>query len=212
VKGSSSSRSSFFAESGDGKACAAVRPLKICTVFDDDASARSAEVLIRHVTSGYPCDKSLFSSEKLDPPGPGVAAARSAADADILVVALCDDRPFPDHLQPWLDMWLGFRDQDSDGLLVVLVAKGGQDVDVDSSLPEYLETVAGMGGLAFFARPRRVVRMDALDCSRWTGTRMHLLGTNPCGHGRGSFFKQVPRRIENWLHGGGRAPDFTESR
>jgi len=50
------------------------RPLEICVVFEDDASARSAEVLIRHAASDFQCDTQLFAFGELDPPGLGVAA------------------------------------------------------------------------------------------------------------------------------------------
>jgi len=60
------------------------RPLRICVVFDDDTSASSAEVLIRHLASEYECDTHSFHIDELDRPAPVVAVARSASDADIL--------------------------------------------------------------------------------------------------------------------------------
>src|SRR5947209_2306829 len=38
------------------KTGASKRPLRICVVFDEDASARSAEILISHVASDCRCD------------------------------------------------------------------------------------------------------------------------------------------------------------
>jgi hypothetical protein len=128
---------------------ASEHPLKICVVFDEDASARSADVLIRHVVSGLRCDAQSFRFDELEAPGSGIAAARSASDTDILLLAVRDDRLLPDYVQSWLGLCLGLRDSDHGGALVVLVAKSAGSVDEDLSLSEYLETVAAIGGLEF---------------------------------------------------------------
>src|SRR5579871_3539621 len=83
------------------------RPLRICVVFDEDASARGAEVLIRQVASDYQCDIQSFQFDELDAPGHGVAAARKAADTDILVLAARGDRALPSHIRLWLGLSLG---------------------------------------------------------------------------------------------------------
>jgi hypothetical protein len=70
-------------------------PLKIRVVFDDDVSAHSAEVLIQQVTLDFECDTRSFAFDDLDLPGPGLAAARSASDTDILMVAVRDDGALP---------------------------------------------------------------------------------------------------------------------
>jgi hypothetical protein len=76
------------ADQASPPAGATERPLRICVVFDDDASATSAEVLIRQVASGYECDTRSFRFAELDRPTPVVAAARSASDSDIPVVSI----------------------------------------------------------------------------------------------------------------------------
>ena len=68
------------------------QPLKISIVFDDEVSVSSAEVLIRRVASDFPCDTQSFDFQELALPGPAVAAARSASDTDILVLAVRDDQ------------------------------------------------------------------------------------------------------------------------
>ena len=145
------------------------QPLKICVVFDDAASARSAEVLIHHAASNVPCEIQSFAFAELDPPGPGVTAARNACDSDILVVAVRDGEPLPGHMELWLGLCLGLRDQDLGGVLLALVRKVDEVTAPDSSLIEYLKTVATIGGLAFFPRraPRsldEITLMDELRC------------------------------------------------
>jgi hypothetical protein len=127
----------------------ALPPLKICIVFDDDASALSAEVLIRHTAPDLPCEVRLFAFDELDPPGPGVTAARTASNSDVLVVAVRDDHALPVHMQLWLGLCLGLRDQDLGGILVSLVRRAEEVADPESSLLDYLETVAAIGGLSF---------------------------------------------------------------
>jgi hypothetical protein len=137
----------------------AVQPLKICVVFDDDASALSAEVLIKHAAPGLLCDVKLFAFDELDPPEPGVRAARNACDSDILVVAVRDDHALPGHVQLWLGLCLGLREQGVGGLLLALIRKADEVADAESSLTDYLKTVAAIGGLEFFPRraPLRVI-------------------------------------------------------
>jgi len=141
---------------GNPTARAAKRPLKIRVVFDDDNSARSAEVVIKHVTADLECDMRSFAFDDLDLPEPAMAAARSASDTDILMVAVSDDGELPRHVKAWLDLYLGLRDRDREGALVVLIARPAETANPDSSLVVYLETVAAIGGLSFIPSRRRV--------------------------------------------------------
>ena len=127
-------------------------PLKICVVFDDDDSARNAQVLIRHVASDCRCDTRLFQSDDLNTPGPGLAAARTASDMDILMLAVRDDRMLPDHVQFWLGLCMGLRDANQEGAMVVLIAEAAETPDPEYSLLEYLESVAAIQRFAFFPR------------------------------------------------------------
>jgi hypothetical protein len=132
------------------------RPLRICVVFDDDVSAQSVEVLIRHVALGYECDTQSFRFDELDRPAPVVAAARSASDSDILVLAVRDDQMLPSLVKSWLGLCIGLRDDDQEGALVVLIEKTPDMAEPGSLLLEYLETVAAIGGLAFFSRGQNI--------------------------------------------------------
>jgi hypothetical protein len=126
------------------------RPLSICVVFDHEESAKRAGALIEHVASGYECERQSFSFEELDPPAPGVAAARSACNSDIIVFAVRDDRRLPAHIKSWLGLCIGLRDEELEGALVVLIAEAAQTSEPGSSLLEYLATVADVGRMAFF--------------------------------------------------------------
>jgi len=173
------------------------RPLKICVVFDDDVSARSAEVLIKHVTSDFECDTRLFAFDELDTPGSGLAVARSASDTDILVVAVRDDRALPGHVQSWLGLYLGLRDQNREAELVVLITKAEGIADPDSSLTEYLETVAAIGGLSFFPRRRSVAHVFGSDYPPRTRRRPPRAGSNSNSRIRGLTHNRGTARLNN---------------
>jgi hypothetical protein len=126
------------------------RPLRICVAFDEDASGRSAEILIKHVASDHRCERQSFRFDELDPPVHSVAAARSAADTDVLMLAIRGDRMPPAYIQFWLGLCLGLREEDQEGAFVALITQPAETADLHSSLMEYLETVATIGGLAFF--------------------------------------------------------------
>jgi hypothetical protein len=130
--------------------CVSQRPLKICVVFDEEASNQNAEVLIRHVTSDYQCDTQFFRFDELHTLAPGVAAARNAARTDILVLAARGDRSLPAHIKFWLGLCLALRDEDQEGALVALIPLVRETPDLHASLVEYLATVAIIGGLTFF--------------------------------------------------------------
>jgi hypothetical protein len=142
----------------------AERPMRICVVFDGEESAKSAEVLIKHVASGYEYDKQSFSFDELDSPAPGVAAARSASDSDLFIFAVHDDLMVPRHVKSWLRLCIGLRDEDQDGALVVLIAEGVQTPNPGSSLLDYLETVAVAGRMAFFQRQRSIENQLSPGC------------------------------------------------
>jgi len=148
---------------GNSLARATERPLKIRVVFDDDSSARSAEVLIKHAVADLECDTRSFDFDDLDSPGPGIEAARSASDTDLLVVSVSNDGALPPHVKAWLDLYLGLRDRDREGALVVLIATPAETANPDSSVEEYLETVAAIGGLTFIPSRRRVAYNSASD-------------------------------------------------
>ena len=115
MKGAASSSGSSINPTAPGSDRATTsptgRPLKIGVVFDEDVSSRNAEKLIKYVVSDFEYNVQSFTFDELDPPGPGVTAAHSVSDADILVVAICEDRALPDHMQLWLGLCLGLREE-----------------------------------------------------------------------------------------------------
>jgi len=136
--------------------------MKISMIFDDHVSARAAGVLIKRAVSDFEYDLQSFGFDDLQPSGSGAMAAQDVSDTDILVVAVRDDRAFPDHMQFWLGMCFGLRDRDQEGLLVFLSARGA-DAGPDSSLMDYLRTVAVIGRMAFISQQQSIWRVLTAD-------------------------------------------------
>jgi hypothetical protein len=149
------------------------RKLRLCVVFDEPASAVAADVMIRHVASDCQYETSSFHFDELDAPAPGIAAARSASDTDILVVAVRNDKNLPAHMRLWIGLCLGMRNEHQDGALVALIIQAGKVEDLDSSLVDYLQTVAIIGGLTFFVKRRSACGRRRV--SKWLPTK----NTNP---------------------------------
>jgi hypothetical protein len=128
------------------------RPLRICVVFDEPASACIAEALITHVTPDLLCDRQTFLFDELSATNRNKAAARKVADMDILVLAARGDQLLPPHIRFWLGLCFTLRNENHEGALVALITKVDGYEGLHSSIMEYLETIAIIGGLAFFPR------------------------------------------------------------
>ncbi len=55
-----------------------------------------------------------------------------------------------------MGLCLGLRDQDQEGALVAMITQVAGTAGLHSSIVDYLETVAIIGGLAFFPQQHRV--------------------------------------------------------
>jgi hypothetical protein len=125
------------------------RPLKISLVFDEVVSALTAESSIKRVAAKFEYNIQSFAFHELDPPEPGVTAARKVSDTDILMVAVRDNRALPQHMRFWLGLCLSLRKGDQTGLLVALIVNEAEADEPDSSLLDYLKALAPVGGMAF---------------------------------------------------------------
>jgi hypothetical protein len=147
------------------------RKLKICIVFDEESSARNAEVLIRYVTSDFEYDTQSFKFDQLRSPQPRVKIARSTYNADILVLAVRDDQMLPAHVQKWIGICMGLRGDNQQGALVALIANVLHTNVPAPELLVYLEAVANIAGLAYFPRQRNFVNglgAEVSATSRWS--------------------------------------------
>ncbi len=107
-------------------------------------------MVVRQVGSGLECDKQWFRFDELGLRARGTAAARRASNTDILVLAVGNDGMLPDHVQFWLGLSVGLRDQHLAGALVAVIGMGTETTKTRPLFLEYLEAVAATGGLEFF--------------------------------------------------------------
>jgi hypothetical protein len=181
MKTSTASLGSRSEDSHNNRTPTDERPLRICVVFDELASARSAEALIAHVTPDILCDKQTFCFDELDAPKQGVAAARKVADTDILVLAARGDQMLPSHIRLWLGLCLGLRDEGDEGALVALITIVDGCEGLHSSILEYLETIAIIGKVAFFPRGQnRPMRLKAGEKNHRAGAAVNKFRFSPC--------------------------------
>jgi hypothetical protein len=162
--------------SGNAVTSGTRRPLKISLIFDEVVSARTAENSLKRIASNFEYNIQSFAFHELNPPEPGVTAARIVSDTDILMVAVRDHRALPNHMRFWLGLCLSLRQGNQEGLLVALIMNAAGSADPDSSLFDYLKALAAIGGMAFLLHQtghnRVSISNDASPAQR------HLPGPN----------------------------------
>lgn len=126
----------------------APRPMKIFVAFDEDDCARNAEVLIHRVAPDELCDTELCRLEQVAERVQGDAVARSAAEADLFIIAMRDGNTLTQSARTWLSRLLALRDTDHEGALAVLLSGTNPR---NAELLAYLETLAVLNRLEFFA-------------------------------------------------------------
>jgi hypothetical protein len=94
-----------------------------------------------------------FDFQKLAVPGRAMAAARSASDTDILILAVGADQMLPPQIRSWLLLYVSIRAQEQEAALVALISEA-ETAESTSLLLPYLERIATMGRMAFFPQRR----------------------------------------------------------
>jgi hypothetical protein len=125
--------------------------MKVFVAFDEDDCARNAEVLIRRVAPDELRDTELWRLEQLAALSPGNAVARSASEADLVIIALRSGSTLTQLARTWLSHSLTLRDDDREGVLVVLWSGANAQAGANTELLAYLETLAVLSRLEFFA-------------------------------------------------------------
>ena len=95
-------------------------PMKVFVAFEEDDCARNAEVLIRRVAPDELRDTELWRLEQLAALSPGNAVAGSASEADLVIIALRSGSNLTQLARTWLSHSLTLRDDDREGVLLVL--------------------------------------------------------------------------------------------
>src|SRR5688572_10774023 len=140
--------------------------VKVVIAYDNLDVAKRAEAvydrLAQRLQQTFEFQQRLWRFDVLEEESLRAQAVRDAADADIVIVAMKDDKEVPEAVRSWLESLLGRLS--GAAALVALLDRPG------ASVQPYLEDVARRGGMDFFAqsgkaskprRPRkaRVVRL-----------------------------------------------------
>jgi hypothetical protein len=141
----------YTLDSNDAKKVSAPSPLQIYVVYDDDESANKAEVLINRVAGHPGCEMRLSSFGRLTFYTHFIEAARAAANADLLVMAVRSHCSLPSRVKSWIGLWFALRARSRDGALVALFTDPNSAPHRDCGLLAYLKAIATMAGLAFFS-------------------------------------------------------------
>jgi hypothetical protein len=110
-------------------------------------------------------------------------AVRAAAEADVLVVSVCDTGELPLLLHSWIDAWMPRRAGRA-GALVALIGVPARLEALPGRAHDYLEAVAHQAGLDFLPRERRlpensVTRTTLPQRVSTTGQTRGRLGAGP---------------------------------
>lgn len=127
------------------------RRLKVFVAFDEADCARNAEALIHRVAPDESCDIELWRLEQLAALSQGNVVAGSACEADLVIIALRGGSTLTQLARTWLSRSLTLRDNDREGMLVILWSGADAQPGANTELLAYLETLAVLSRLEFFA-------------------------------------------------------------
>jgi hypothetical protein len=127
------------------------RRLKVFVAFDEADCARNAEVLIHRVAPDESCDTEQWRLEQLAALSQGNVVAGSASEANLVIIALCGGSTLTQLARTWLSRSLMLRDDDREGVLVVLLSGAKAQPGANTELLAYLETLAILSRLKCFA-------------------------------------------------------------
>ena len=89
-------------------------------------------------------------------------AARDAATADIIIVATHGDHDLPDHFKSWIQLWLG---KNANPMALVALFDRPNSCEITRALiRSYLNDVARVGGMEFFAEPDNSPNFEPDNC------------------------------------------------
>lgn len=128
----------------------------VFVAFDEGESARHAKALIRRVAPDELCDTELYRLDRLAATYSDNSVTYSGSEADLFIIALRAGYNLTQPVRTWLSSLLTLRDCDQEGALVVLLSGAKSHPDANAELLAYLETLAILGHLDFFA-----VRMES---------------------------------------------------
>ena len=119
--------------------------------FDEDDGASKAEVLIHRGGPDGSCETALCHLKQLATLPQGNTVAFSASETDLFIIAIRCGNTLAQPVQTWLSPLLTLRDDDQEGVSVILLSGANVQPGANIELRPYLETLAVLIWLELFA-------------------------------------------------------------
>ena len=138
--------------------------IQVVIAFEDLAAGKRGKQVydfLTHRLTDFEFDHEVWKFSALNCQGVMESAARQAAAADIIMLALHGSNPLPEALKNWIELWLG-----QNGNPMALVVLFNEDSEATSEMIEtraYLEGVARRGKLDLFMQPQKSKKMEFED-------------------------------------------------
>ena len=132
--------------------------LKVVTVYQDPLTQHWATELwerVGQLLSGEAVCHQSWKLSSLTDPRIFMGAVHAAAEADVLVISVREDRELPIGLYVWIDAWVPSRNGPA-GALVAMIGVPAQPDAQSGRSYQYLETVARKAHLDFLPHERKL--------------------------------------------------------
>ena len=136
--------------------------INVVVVFEDSAAGKHAEAFYEHLSrrlgGEFGFARYQWSFSLLQDVSVRDAAADDAAMADIVIIATHGDAELPEHVDTWLQAWVGRNTGPM--ALVALFDGPAHDLETREELRSSLSRLAQTGGMDFFAEPDNQSRTE----------------------------------------------------
>jgi hypothetical protein len=130
--------------------------IQVVIAFEDLAAGKRGKQVYDYLThrlTDFEFDHEVWKFSALECPRLLESAARQAAAADIIMLAVHGHKQLPEQVKNWIEMWLG---QNGNPMaLVVLFDRECEDSPEMSKTRQYLEEVARRGKMDLFMQPQK---------------------------------------------------------
>jgi hypothetical protein len=130
------------------------KPFRMLSLFDSEQAGTEAEVttelVLRELGTGIEADRSIWHIQSLDSIATRSRVAEEAARADVIVLALADDKPSR-ILKQWVAEWQ--KNRELNGGLIALIPSG--DSETGGDLADFLYETAVTARMDFLCQRKR---------------------------------------------------------
>jgi hypothetical protein len=130
------------------------KPFRMLSIYDSEEAGREAthasNLVLRELGDAIEADRTTWNLRSLDTAAILSLAAEEAARADVIVIALADDKP-SDTLKQWTSAWQ--QNRELSGGLLALIPSGESETGGD--LADFLYETAVTAHMDFLCQKKR---------------------------------------------------------